>query len=261
MLRLALPIVLSFGIVSLWFVATASAQTAVAPTVPTPPTQTPADPPIMPIKLFNGENLYGLKVYFEERDVDVADIWKIQDGMLHATGRGKGYVRTEMPYADYKLQLEWRWPAQPGNSGLMLHMVNGDTIWPKGFECQLASGRAGDLSSFVDARSKEEIVSRNPTGFSTGRLPQKGPSAEKPVGQWNTLEVVADGSTLTVSVNGKQVNRMTDVVPGAGMIALQAEGTPIDFRNFVLTPLPRAKDLHAPMPAEPAKAVEPAKKP
>ena len=236
----------------------ASAQTSAAPAAPapsaqTPPPQTPADPPIVPIKLFNGENLYGLKVYFEERNVDVADIWKIQDGMLRATGRGKGYIRTEMPYADYKLQLEWRWPAQPGNSGLMLHIVNGDTIWPKGFECQLASGRAGDLSSFVDARSKEEIVSRNPTGFSTGRLPQMGPSAEKPVGQWNTLEVIAEGSTLTVSVNGKLVNRMTDVVPGAGVIALQAEGTAIDFRNFVLTPLPRAKDLHAPMPSEPAK--------
>ena len=43
--------------------------------------------------------------------------------------------------------------------------------------------------------------------------------------------MVAEGDTLTVSVNGTQVNRMTDVVPAAGMIALQAEGTPIDFRE------------------------------
>jgi hypothetical protein len=223
--------------------------------------QSPPDPPIQTIKLFSGENLYGLKVYFEDRGVDVADIWKVQDGMLRATGRGKGYIRTEMPYADYKLHLEWRWPGKPGNSGVLLHLVNGDMIWPKGFECQLASGRAGDLASFVDARSKEEIISRNPTGFSTGRLAQKGPSAEKPAGEWNSLDVVAAGNTLVVSVNGKEVNRMTDVVPGAGMIALQAEGTAIDFRNFTLTPLPRAKDLHAPIPAEPTKASEPAKKP
>jgi hypothetical protein len=181
--------------------------------------------------------------------------------MLRATGKSKGYIRTEMPYADYKLQLEWRWPKNPGNSGVLAHVVNEDTLWPKSFECQLASGRAGDLSSYVDARSKEEIVSRNPTGYSTGRLPQKGPSAEKPVGEWNQLEVVAEGNTLTVSVNGKQVNRLTEVTPAAGMIALQAEGTAIDFRNVKLTPLPRAKDLHAPMPKQdPAKATAPAPK-
>jgi len=43
---------------------------------------------------------------------------------------------------------------------------------------------------------------------------------------------------------------MTGVTPSGGMIGLQAEGTPIDFRNFTLTPLPPAKDLHAPMPKE-----------
>ena len=223
--------------------------------------QTPPDPPIHEFELFNGENFDGLKSYFEDPAVDADDIWKVQDGMLRATGKSKGYIRTEMPFADYKLELEWRWPKAVGNSGVLLHVVNGDVLWPKGFECQLASGRAGDLSSYVDARSKEEIVSRNPTGYSTGRLPQKGPSAEKPVGEWNQLEVVAEGNTLTVSVNGKQVNRLTEVTPAAGMIALQAEGTAIDFRNVKLTPLPRAKDLHAPMPKQdPAEAAAPAAK-
>ena len=212
--------------------------------------QTPVDSPIRTIELFNGKDFDGLKIYFEDASVGAEDIWKVEEGMLRASGVSKGYIRTEMPYADYKLQLEWRWPKAPGNSGIILHLVNGDTLWPKGFECQLASGRAGDFASFVDARSKEEIVSRNPTGYSTGRLLQKGPSAEKPLGEWNTLEVIAEGDTITVWVNGTQVNRMTGVVPAAGMIALQAEGTPIDFRNISLTPLARAKDLHAPMPKE-----------
>ncbi len=211
--------------------------------------QTPADPPIETIELFNGTSLDGLQVYCDDDSADASELWRVEDGMLRTTGASKGYIRTEMPYADYKLQLEWRWPEQPGNSGVLFHLVNGDVLWPKSFECQLASGRAGDLSSYVDARSQEEIVSRNPTGFSTGRLPQPGTSAEKPVGEWNLLEAVAEGDTLTIWINGTQVNRMTKVVPAAGMIALQAEGTPIDFRNIKLTPLPRAKDLHAPMPA------------
>jgi hypothetical protein len=212
--------------------------------------QTPADPPIATIDLFNGRNLEGLHAFSGDAAADSTDVWKVEDGMLQATGVGKGYLRTETPYADYRLHIEWRWPQGPGNSGVMLHVVNGDVLWPKGFECQLASGRAGDFASFVDARSKEEIVSRNPTGYSTGRLLQKGASAERPLGEWNTLEVVAQGDTLTVWVNGQEVNRMTGVVPAAGMIALQAEGTPVDFRHVKLTPLPRAKDLHAPMPRE-----------
>jgi 3-keto-disaccharide hydrolase len=212
--------------------------------------QSPVDPPIRTIELFNGRDFDGLKIYFEDTSAAAEDILQAEEGMLRATGISKGYIRTEMAYGDYKLQLEWRWPKRPGNSGIILHLVNGDILWPKGFECQLASGRAGDFASFVDARSKEEIISRNPTGYSTGRLLQKGPSAEKPIGEWNTLEVVAEGDTITVSVNGTRVNRMTGVVPAAGMIALQAEGTPIDFRTITLTPLARAKDLHAPMPKE-----------
>jgi hypothetical protein len=223
--------------------------------------QTLANPPIETIELFNGTNFVGLHVYCDDDSADASKLWQVDDGMLRTTGASKGYIRTEMPYADYKLQLEWRWPKQPGTSGVLFHVVNGDVLWPKSFECQLASGRAGDLSSYVDARSQEEIVSRNPTGYSTGRLPMQGPSAEKPAGEWNTLEAIAEGDTVTIWVNGTQVNRMTGLVPSAGMIALQSEGAPIDFRNITLTPLPRAKDLHAPMPTEPIRPAEPMKKP
>jgi 3-keto-disaccharide hydrolase len=210
--------------------------------------QTPADPPTDTIELFNGKNLDGLKIYVDGESVAAADAWKVEEGILRATGAGKGFIRTELPYADYALHVEWHWPKEPGNSGVLVNMVNGDKLWPKGFECQLASGRAGEFASFDDARSKEEIVSRNPNGVSTGRLLLHGPSAEKPVDEWNAYDIVVAGDTITLSVNGVEVNRMTGVVPSAGLIGLQAEGTPVDFRNFTLTPLPPAKNLHAPMP-------------
>ena len=200
------------------------------------------------LELFNGRDLAGWHVYVGEPAVDPADMWRVEDGLLRATGVGKGYVRTEMAYADYKLQLQWRWPAEPGNSGVMVNIVNRDELWPKSFEAQLKSGDAGFFASFVDARSNEEIVSRNPQGVSTGRLPRPGPSREKPVGEWNTYEIVLAGDTITLAVNGEQVNRMTGVRPSAGMIGLQAEGSAIDFRQITLTPLPPAKDMYAPMP-------------
>lgn len=220
--------------------ASACAQAAVA-----------ADPVPAKFDLFNGRDFDGLFVYVEDSSVAPGDVWKVEDEIIRCSGVSKGYLRTIHAYADYKFRMEWRWPKAGGNSGLLFHLVNRDTIWPKGFESQLAAGRAGDLSSYVDARSKEELVSRNPTGYSTGRFPRPKPeNLEKPVGEWNQMELTAVGDTVSVSVNGVEVNRMTGVMPSAGMIALQSEGTAIDFRNVELELLPPAKDLHAPMPAK-----------
>jgi hypothetical protein len=211
--------------------------------------QTSPVPPSAPLVLFDGHSFDGLHVFVENNSVPVDGAWKIEEGILRCTGVGRGYVRTNHAYADYRLSVQWRWPKNPGNSGVLLHIVGADIIWPKCFEAQLAAGRAGDFASYSDARSKEEIVSHNPRGVSTGRLSKPGPSVEKPPGEWNTYDIVAQGDTVTLSVNGTQVNQMTRVIPSGGMIALQSEGSAVDFRNWTLTPLPPAKDLNAPMPA------------
>lgn len=200
-----------------------------------------------PVALFNGKNFDGLHVYVSEPELKVEEAWTIEDGILRCSGVGRGYVRTLFPYADYTLQFEWRWPKDRGNSGVIVHLVNRDEVWPKGIEVQLATDRAGDLGFYYDARSVEERIGRNPRGVSTGRLARTGQSLEKPLGEWNTLEVTASGDTLVVKVNGTEVNRTTGVKPSAGMIALQAEGAPIDFRNVKLALLAPAKDLYAPM--------------
>lgn len=208
-----------------------------------------------PITLFNGRNFDGLLVFVDPADKITPDAaWKIEDGLLRCSGAGKGYVRTTAAYADYKLRLEWRWPVRAGNSGIMLNLVGRDLIWPKCIEAQLAVNRAGEFCLFSDARSKEEIVSRNATGVSTGRLPRPpGPTSEKSQGEWNVYEIEVAGDTITTSVNGQLVNRMTSIVPAGGCIGFQCEGTPIDFRNITLTPLPTAKNLNGPLFAQPAR--------
>lgn len=221
-------------------------------------TATPARPPpaplvhdTSPIALFNGRTFDGLFVYVDGTGTTPEQAWKIEDGLLRCTGVGKGYVRTTAAYSDYTLRLEWRWPVRTGNSGIMLNLVGRDLLWPKCIEAQLAVNRAGEFAMFSDARSKEEIVSRNPTGVSTGRLPRPpGPSSEKPQGEWNVYEIVVSGDTITTAVNGQPVNRMTGILPSGGCIGFQSEGTPIDFRHITLTPLPAAKNLNAPMPAQ-----------
>ncbi len=218
--------------------------------IPLPAAEPPA--PLVkdtaPLLLFNGRDFSGLLIYAES-GADPAAGWKIEDGVLRCLGVGRGYVRTTTAYADYRLRLEWRWPAKPGNSGVLLNIVGRDLIWPKCIECQLANGRAGDFASFSDARSREEIVSRNPSGVSTGRLNRTTAApVEKAPGEWNVYEIVVSGDTITATVNGVLVNRLTGVLPSAGLIAFQSEGTAIDFRHIELTPLPAAKDLNAPMP-------------
>lgn len=205
---------------------------------------------VTPVPLFNGRDLGGLHVFSETAVEGAAAPWKVEDGLLRCVSAGRGYVRTTTAYSDYHLHVEWRWPATPGNSGVMVHITGPDVIWPKSIECQLAAGRAGDFASFSDARSKEEIVSRNPTGVSTGRLARNAAAGavEKPAGEWNTYDIVVAGDTIELSVNGVVVNRITSVMPSGGLIGFQAEGAPIDFRNLELTPLPAAKELNAPMP-------------
>lgn len=203
-----------------------------------------------PMPLFNGVDLEGLDVYVE--GAAPAEAWSITDGVLRATAKGRGYVSTKRAHADYVLRLEWRWPEGDAdgqaNSGVLLHIVGPDELWPKGFEVQLKSGAAGDLFSFEDARSADETVSRNPNGVSTGRLPSTERGHEKPAGEWNTCEITARGDEVVVKVNGVEVNRMTGLIPSAGHIGLQSEGYVIEFRNVTVEPLPPAKDLHAPLP-------------
>jgi hypothetical protein len=203
------------------------------------------------IQLFNGRNLDGLQTFLEDPAADPAKTWQVQDGILRCTGTPQGYVRTRIAYADYRLHVEWRWPNGKGNSGVMLHIVNRDEIWPKSFEANLQVGRVGDINNFWDARTKGEVLGRVPGRFTTGRVVRPATeSAEKPLGEWNAFDIVASGDTITLTVNGVEVNRVTGVTPSGGMIGLQSEGGAlVEFRNMMLTPLPPAKELHAPMPS------------
>ncbi|HVX12570.1 MAG TPA: DUF1080 domain-containing protein [Pirellulales bacterium] len=61
---------------------------------------------------------------------------------------------------------------------------------------------------------------------------------ERPVGEWNTLECVCQGDTITTRLNGETVNIGTAARPQHGKIGLQSLGAEIFFRRVDLTPLP-----------------------
>ena len=63
-------------------------------------------------------------------------------------------------------------------------------------------------------------------------------STEKPLGQWNRMTVECRDNTVMVWLNDELVNRGDGCTARQGQIALQAEGSEVEFRDLVLTPLP-----------------------
>ena len=61
--------------------------------------------------------------------------------------------------------------------------------------------------------------------------------AEKPAGEWNRVEIIANADVYRVEMNGKLVNEVPGVGQHAGPIGLQSEGGMIQFRRVSLTPM------------------------
>ncbi len=183
------------------------------------------------IQLFNGKDLSNWVFYLRDASVDPATVFYIKDGVIHIKGDPYGYMRTKDQYSNYRLHVEWRYPVEASNSGVFIHTLTPDTIWPKCFECQLRAGSAGDFVCMNGADMAERAAAgRN-------MITKQQPSNEKAVGEWNTMEVVCSGSTIEVYVNGLLQNKGTGISHTKGSICLQSEGKDIEFRNVTLTGL------------------------
>jgi hypothetical protein len=189
------------------------------------------------VMLWNGQDFSGWKLYVPDKNVNVNDIWSVRDGVVHCKGKPNGYMRTKSKYANYRLHLEWRWPDEPTNSGVLLHASGTDHVWPKCIECQLKTGSAGDFVLMggagitVDGKNMQNVEKRFVL------VPKKEKSNEKPAGQWNTYEIYCEKDTIRCYVNDVLQNEGAAATITAGWICLQSEGSPIEFRNIYIEPL------------------------
>jgi len=186
--------------------------------------------------LFNGKDLAGWTYHLADPDVPMEQVWSVRDGVLCCTGRPAGYLRTiRDDYHDYILELEWRWPGKGGNNGVLVHTSTpGELgVWPKSIEVQLASGDAGDFWIIgTDLDVENEQARRRGR-----RYLNLTDDSEKPLGQWNHMEITCKGDEILVKVNGHLVNHATHCSVTRGAICLQSEGTPIEYRHIRLRPL------------------------
>lgn len=180
------------------------------------------------IQLFNGRDLEGWKL----TNPRAANGWSVQDGVLvnapvQTEGqprRAFGNLRTEQEFEDFHLSLEVMVPPR-GNSGIYLRGI---------YEIQVADTHGRP----VDSHNMGGVYSRI-----TPRV-----AAEKPAGEWQTMDITLVNRHVTVILNGKTIidnQPVAGCTGGAlwsdpfrpGPLYLQGDHTSASFRNMILKPV------------------------
>ncbi len=191
------------------------------------------------VQLFNGKDLSNWKIVLPD-GVPGDSVFRVENNMLYVAGIPTGYIRTRDEYANYKLHVEWRWAAEPKNSGVLLHTTGEDIIFPNSIEAQLMAGNAGDIvligkGAGVTVGDSTYLIHSEQNRYKA--IPKFNESSENEPGQWNTYEIIAKDDQLELYVNGILQNKATGVTKTRGAITLQSEGGPIQFRNIYIVPL------------------------
>jgi hypothetical protein len=201
--------------------------------------------------LFNGKDLKGWHADVPEADKkpDIQPSFIVRDGLLVSLGKPGGHLITDQEYADYRLVVEYRFPKSGGNCGVLVHASKPRALYgmfPQSIEVQLMHQNAGDFWCIEENIEVPDMEKRRPRGkdqaFGGGpkdarRILNLTDKSEKPLGEWNTLVVECPGREVKVWVNGDLVNHGTKGTAAKGRLALQAEGTEVEFRKVELTPL------------------------
>jgi hypothetical protein len=205
------------------------------------------------IALWNGRDLSGWHA-----DVPAADnkpetpaSFAARDGVLVSLGTPAGHLITDESFADYKLTVEWRWPGEPGNCGVLVHTSTPRRLggmFPQSIECQLHFDNAGDFWCIGEDITVPDMEKRRGQkekwgvdGDKLRRIVNLTDGSEKPRGEWNQMVIECRGREIKVWVNGTLVNHGTVCTADRGRIALQAEGAVCEFRRVELERLAAAR--------------------
>jgi len=167
----------------------------------------------------------------KDKNLKPMDVFTMKDGILLISGMSSGYLRTNETYSDYILKLEWRWTKTLGNSGVLVHIQPKDTIWPVCYQVQQKADAAGDIICMNGLWAKECTDS---VKFTVNKMK---PSNEKPLGEWNTMEITCKNNTITVFVNGELQNKVSGLTVNKGFVGFQNEGKPLEFKNVSILKL------------------------
>lgn len=178
-----------------------------------------------PVVLFNGKDLSGWRLIKPESD----NGWSAQDGVLMNRVKKEkdkhfGNLRTDAEFEDFNLKLEVR-TLEKSNSGIYLRGI---------YEVQVMESFGQEL----DSHHMGALYSRITPSV----------AAEKPIGEWQTMDITLVDRHLTVVLNGKTIidnqpvlgctgGALTSDETKPGPLFLQGDHTDVDYRNIVLRPV------------------------
>lgn len=199
--------------------------------------------------LFNGKDLTGWHIDVPEMDDNTQAInpFIIRDNMLVSMGNPRGHLITDSIYQDYRLEIDYRFPGEPGNCGVLVHASTPRALYnmfPKSMEIQMEHKNAGDFWCIVEDVEVNNMEERRGPKENWGITEGKGrriqnltDDSESPLGQWNTMIIECRGDTIKVWVNGELVNEGFNSTANKGQIGLQAEGAEVEFKKIEITHL------------------------
>ena len=217
---------------------TANAQlpNGVNPGGPMIPAQPPAQTPAKAIELFNGTNFDGW-TFCMKNNADPMKTWSITNGVIHCNGSAIGYARTTQAYGNCVVTVVWRFlyvTPKKNNTGVLVDMQLPDKVWPQCMQNQGKSGRQGDFFVMSGAECKEHLAlgkdANTPVAFT-------GPSAENPVGEWNTNVTICADNNVQAIINGKLLNKISECTISSGFVGIQSEGADFEIRKMYLEPV------------------------
>jgi len=177
-----------------------------------------------PVPLFDG-TLDGWSI---ENDAAVS----VADGVLRIDAP-RGWLRSNGQYADFSLRVEFRFVDDDTDSGIFVRAVADGTFgagWPdNAYQVQLRNPIGESRFPPVGG-----IFRHGKPHGETRFDPADAERLSLGTGVWQTLEIDADGETLSVRLNGEPLTEALGIVNPSGYIGIQAERGAIEFRAIEL---------------------------
>jgi hypothetical protein len=186
------------------------------------------------------------------------DTWTFKDGGIHCTGQPIGVMRTTKQVTNFELDVQWKHLKSAGNSGVFLWISDAalkdlapGRLPRGGIEVQILDHGYKDNYE-KGGKRKADFFTTNGDVFPVGTsklkpFPPTSPNGQrsfprknlsKGVGEWNHYYVRGINGEVRLWVNGEEVSGGRGAEPRTGYLALESEGSPIEFKHVRLRELP-----------------------
>lgn len=223
----------------------------------------------------NGIDGPGWKTYTLDDFVNVngkPDTWAMDGDRIVCTGKPLGGARTKKQFENFELVVEWKHHKYAGNSGVFLWCPESAftdlppgklprsgievQVLDLGYEENWDKNKGKPSNWFTSHGDVFPVGASKMTAFTpwidykrtdgtSYRVGKKSSARSfptlrltKPVGQWNHYYVRAINGEVRLWVNGVEVNGGRQCKPAKGYLALEAEGSRVEFRKLRIRELP-----------------------